>query len=125
MVVDRNEPHTNRAEAWREDVDRTIADLDRLVGLIGDAGATLVARFDAARHQAAEARLPALEAELDAAITALQFPDIAHQLIAHARAQLGQLSDRLAGVDADVRVPSRRCGPVSQTAMHAGSIELF
>lgn len=107
-------------------VSAVLADLDRLHALIGDAGETLLERFAqaqvcadalAARNDAAASML---RSTLQGAITALQFQDIAQQLIAHAARQLEGLS-----FDASAGAALPMSGPVSQAAMSAGSIDLF
>jgi sulfite reductase beta subunit-like hemoprotein len=78
---------------------------------------------DLARHQD----------EGHGAITALQFQDMASQLIAHTRKRLRNCADRLArdamGDDEDgeavVEKAPLRPNPVTQDEMDAGSIELF
>ncbi|HEU4620747.1 MAG TPA: hypothetical protein VFS42_00855 [Burkholderiaceae bacterium] len=116
-----------RAEIEHEGVAAVLADLERLHALIGDAGETLLARFSQAQAcaEALAARedgsAPLLRASLHGAITALQFQDIAQQLIAHASNQLRQLT-----ADESLRTtrPARN-GPVEQAGMHAGTVDLF
>ena len=70
---------------------------------------------------------------LAGAVTALQFQDMASQLIAHTHKRLRTCADRLArdamGDDDDGAPSSKtaplRPNPVTQDEMDAGSIELF
>ena len=93
------------------------ADLDRLQMLLADACTTLLARFSgvsAALRSSPPARDAALH-ELGAAVTALQFQDLAQQLIAHTQ---GRLARCVPGLDA-------RPNPVDQAGVAAGSVDLF
>ena len=72
--------------------------------------------------------------DIAGAITALQFQDMATQLIAHTSQRLRNCSDQLArdtfGMDdedgaAVVEIAPLRPNPVTQDEMDAGSIELF
>lgn len=119
-------------------------DLDRLHGLLADACDTLMQRFtDASQHIGALMAAPAdaaardgfqrLMADLGGAVTALQFQDMASQLIHHTNHRLRSCADSLArevfGTDEDggtvVEAPPQRPNPVTQSEMDAGSIELF
>jgi hypothetical protein len=120
-------------------------DLDRLQGLLTDASDTLMARFHGAMSEAHRLRESALQAPSDAppvegvlqhlasAVTALQFQDMASQLIGHTNRRLRNCADLLAreamGDDEDgttvVETPPLRPNPVTQAEMDAGSIELF
>ncbi|MGD9942542.1 MAG: hypothetical protein AB7L76_07400 [Burkholderiaceae bacterium] len=114
-------------------------DLERLNGLLDHAAQQLMASFQAvngllgdAAHGAAPAPLPArlaaVKAEVVEAITALQFQDMAAQLIGHSTQRIRAVADYLAcdGDDAaaPVELVQRNC-PVAQREMEAGSIELF
>jgi hypothetical protein len=67
------------------------------------------------------------------AITAMQFQDMASQLVAHTTRRLRNCADRLAaqtmGDDEDgsavIEEPPLRPNPVTQDEMDAGSVELF
>lgn len=120
-------------------------DLERLQRLLDDAGEALSAHFFSASNQlnhllqeAAEAGLQSdglnqIKADVAGAITALQFQDMATQLIAHTSQRLRNCSDQLArdtfGDDEDgmavVEIAPLRPNPVTQDEMDAGSIELF
>lgn len=115
------------------------SDLERLENLLGDACQTLMASFHEATARIAEiptedvgARDAALHS-LSGAVTALQFQDMASQLILHACRRLGYCVDRLAvdafGPDDEgssiVMEPPGRPSPVAQAEMVDGSIELF
>jgi hypothetical protein len=117
-------------------------DLDRLQTLLAEACDTLASSFFSANaeidglRQAARDEAVALVAQhLGRAITALQFQDMASQLIAHTHRRLRNCADRLAadtfgeaddGEGAAVVAPAPlRPNPVTQDEMDAGSIELF
>jgi hypothetical protein len=119
-------------------------DLERLQSLLSEAGAALRSGFhgvqDALEPPArpgrgieAEARLGQARAQLGTAITALQFEDLATQLVEHTRHRLRSCVDRLArdaladdedGVALVERSP-QRANPVTQAEMNGGSVELF
>ncbi|MBK7260762.1 MAG: hypothetical protein IPI03_02230 [Rubrivivax sp.] len=122
-------------------------DLERLQRLLDDASQALLQHFtfasdhmDAALLQlhadATEqpARIRLARQTLGSAITALQFQDMATQLIAHTSQRLRHCADRLArdalGDDDEdgaalVEPAAQGPNPVTQDEMHAGSIELF
>lgn len=121
-------------------------DLERLQRLLDDAGEALSTHFFTAsslvsgllRHATAlpegdEATLRKVTDEIAGAITALQFQDMATQLIAHTSQRLRNCQDQLArdtfGDDEDgeavVEIAPLRPNPVTQDEMDAGSIELF
>lgn len=117
-------------------------DLERLQRLLDDASSALMTHFTqaTARIESALATIEgeagvmhAARHELGGAITALQFQDMASQLIAHTTRRLRNCADRLArdamGEDEDgeavVEEPPLRPNPVTQDEMDAGSIELF
>lgn len=115
-------------------------DLDRLQTLLADACGALMEAFYGASGTAKglEPRIGAeavaeLQRHLGGAITALQFQDMASQLIAHTNRRLRNCADRLAqdsmGDDEDgvavVEEAPLRPNPVTQDEMDAGSIELF
>jgi hypothetical protein len=115
-------------------------DLDRLQTLLADACSALMEAFYGA-SAGAKALEPLIGAEsvaqlqrhLGGAITALQFQDMASQLIAHTNRRLRNCADRLAqdamGDDEEgaavVEEAPLRPNPVTQDEMDAGSIELF
>ncbi|MEL4180017.1 hypothetical protein AABB87_14460 [Roseateles sp. PN1] len=121
-------------------------DLERLQRLLDDAGEALSEHFYSAsglasnlRRQAQDVAGPEVETldkimtHIASAITALQFQDMATQLIAHTSQRLRNCADQLAmetfGDDEDgaavVEVAPLRPNPVTQDEMDAGSIELF
>jgi hypothetical protein len=125
-------------------------DLERLQRLLDDASETLSGHFYGASSQlndlmrAASAEPGATAGDTEAmqgamqnlagAITALQFHDMAIQLIAHTQKRLRSCADRIArdamGDDdedgsAIVEDGPGRPNPVTQDEMDAGSIELF
>ena len=116
-------------------------DLDRLLALLAEASDTLLASFFSARtavgvlrdRTCATAGQQA-DQQLSEAITALQFQDMASQLIVHTQKRLRNCVDRLAAdtfdsSDADgaavVADAPIRPNPVTQDEMDAGSVELF
>ena len=121
-------------------------DLDRLQRLLSDATETLMGHFYGASSLLnqllrAAARHPELDSHalheavvhMGGAVTALQFQDMASQLIHHTERRLRNCADRLArdlmGDDEDgtavVEEAPLRPNPVTQDEMDAGSIELF
>lgn len=117
-----------------------VHDLNRLDGLLTHAMENLMQRFTSASEDLAD---PAMEAvkELDgvrmalrAAVTELQFQDMASQLIGHTSKILQGCAYRLAseamGREDGEAVPfvedvPERPNPVTQDEMQAGSVELF
>ncbi len=108
-------------------------DLDRLGGLLEDAAAQLMARFAGANSELAVlGQGPAVQERLrSGAMTALQFQDMASQLILHTIHRIRGVADFLgARISADeddaaeVSLVRRHC-PVAQRQVDAGSIELF
>ena len=111
-------------------------DLDRLAGLLEDAAGQLTHRFSAV-----DARLGAPGADVEAAglarrelaeaVTALQFQDMAAQVITHTVRRIRGVADFLGsrlpdeeGESASVQLVRRHC-PVAQRQIDAGSVELF
>lgn len=119
-------------------------DLDRLQSLLSHACDELLQGFHGATIRLREFvhgpghddQAPDLLADmmkhLGGAITALQFQDMASQLIAHTHTRLRNCADRLASEtmgdeegEAVVEAPPLRPNPVTQDEMDAGSVELF
>jgi hypothetical protein len=121
-------------------------DLDRLQTLLADACEMLAKSFYGASEQlqtlmAEESKAaaghadvyPRLMQQLGGAVTALQFQDMASQLITHTNRRLRSCADQIArvamGDDEDgaavVEEAPLRPNPVTQDEMDAGSIELF
>ena len=122
-------------------------DLDRLQRLLADATTTLLRHFHGLSDQIAQLRHQldgevvidpvAFEQAMQAiggAVTALQFQDMASQLITHTDNRLRSCADRLARdalIDDDedgapLTLPAPlRPNPVTQDELDAGSIELF
>lgn len=121
-------------------------DLDRLQRLLADATATLLQHFHGLSEQIAQLRRQldsglvvdpvgfeqALRS-LHGAVIALQFQDMASQLITHTDRRLRSCADRLArdalsddedGAPLTIPAPLRP-NPVTQDEVDAGSIELF
>jgi hypothetical protein len=119
------------------------SDLDRLQTLLSDACDSLQAGFFGVASQLQDLRtgsqvepatLEAAMGHLGTAVTALQFQDMASQLINHTRSRLRNCADRLArdafaddNEDDEVAVEEAplRPNPVTQAAMNTGFIELF
>ena len=121
-------------------------DLERLQRLLDDASQALMSHFTGATEHL-EAALRELEGAsharpgtirearqtLGGAITALQFQDMASQLIAHTTRRLRNCADRLASEvfegdeegQAVVEELPLRPNPVTQDEMDAGSVDLF
>jgi len=121
-------------------------DLERLQRLLGDASDSLMGHFHGATgeikallHQAARGtpldagQLHAAMTPLAGAITAMQFQDMASQLIAHTTRRLRSCADLVArdamrdddDGEAVVEQAPPRPNPVTQDEMDAGSVELF
>jgi hypothetical protein len=121
-------------------------DLDRLQTLLADACDTLMQRFYGASEQMRQLRaqqgattpeeeeaLENLMQNLGGAVVALQFQDMASQLINHTHKRLRNCVDRLAreafGDDEEgesvIEEAPLRPNPVTQAEMDVGSIELF
>ncbi len=120
-------------------------DLDRLQALLAHACDALLRGFhgaageiqelvDAAQDTPSPELFDSVMRHLGGAITALQFQDMASQLIAHTHQRLRSCADRLAretmGDDDDdgmavVEDAPQRPNPVTQDEMDAGSVELF
>lgn len=118
-------------------------DLERLQRPLADTCDTLMLRFHGAVDQLGgpgESRVPVGPGALDnvrlllgEAVTALQFQDMASQLITHTHQRLRNCADQLArdafGADGDgeavIAPPPLRPNPVTQDEMDAGTVELF
>jgi hypothetical protein len=122
-------------------------DLDRLQRLLRDATEALLTHIRSANEQMDALKqvtqdvaafdpspLEQMLADLRGAVTALQFQDMASQLIAHTDRRLRSCADRLArdalAADGDtgfvpIEPPPLRPNPVTQDEVDAGSIELF
>jgi hypothetical protein len=121
-------------------------DLERLQRLLDDASETLSGHFYGATHHinhvlrvvaglpdANDGALHTAMQDLAGAITALQFHDMATQLIAHTHKRLRSCADKIArdtmGDDEDgtaiVEDGPGRPNPVTQDEMDAGSVDLF
>jgi hypothetical protein len=117
-----------------------VHDLNRLDGLLTHAMENLMQRFTSASSDLSDPALEAVRelagvrAALHAAVTELQFQDMASQLIGHTSKILQGCAYRLAseamGYEDGEAVPfvedvPERPNPVTQDEMQAGSIELF
>ena len=131
------------AAELQDDLMAATNDLDRLQTLLSDACDTLLVGFGAANDQmeqldadrsstSDEAR-KRLKSQLADAVTAMQFQDMASQLIAHTSTRLRRCGDRIAqhafegdeDGDIAVEIAPLRANPVTQDEMDAGSVELF
>ncbi len=117
-----------------------VHDLNRLDGLLAHAMENLMQRFTTASADLSDPALVAVKelegvrTALCAAVTELQFQDMASQLIVHTSKILQGCAYRLAsdamGYEDGEAVPfvedvPERPNPVTQDEMQAGSIELF
>ncbi len=117
-----------------------VHDLNRLDGLLTHAMENLMQRFTSASSDLSDPALEAVRelagvrAALHAAVTELQFQDMASQLIGHTSKILQGCAYRLAseamGYEDGEAVPfvedvPERPNPVTQDEMQAGSVELF
>jgi len=108
-------------------------DLERLQRLLDDASEALMTHFIGAREHIETGAIGEARQTLGGAITALQFQDMASQLIAHTTRRLRNCADRLArdtfaddeDGEALVEEAPLRPNPVTQDEMDAGSIDLF
>ncbi len=108
-------------------------DLERLQRLLEDASEALMGRFTEASGLIEAGAFGDARLTITHAITALQFQDMATQLIAHTTRRLRNCADRIArdamGDDEDgaavIEDAPLRPNPVTQDEMDAGSIELF
>jgi hypothetical protein len=129
-----------QAAELQDDLLTVCNDLDRLQTLLASACADLSQGFHGANALLAEGDAQAAGSDwreqvaktLAKAVTALQFEDMASQLITHTRRRLRHRADTLAVVafgdddgDAVVEPAALRPNPVTQDEMDAGSIELF
>lgn len=128
-------------DALRTEIDAARAELQRLRRLLGDAGDALLAHFGAtARELAALGQaleptpspqsqaLHAAMAELGGAVVALQFQDLATQLVGHAEQRLARCLRDLGGAanpGAARAADAAPMHPVSQGRMAPGTVELF
>jgi hypothetical protein len=108
-------------------------DLERLQRLLDGASVALMNHFRLATGHIENGSFVEAQQTIGGAITALQFQDMATQLIAHTSRRLRNCADRIArdtmGDDEDgcalVEAAPLRPNPVTQDEMDAGSIELF
>jgi hypothetical protein len=129
-----------QAAELQDDLLTVCNDLDRLQTLLVSACADLSQGFHGANALLADrgadtadvAWRQQLAQTLARAVTALQFEDMATQLIAHTRRRLRHRADTLAVAafgdddgEAVVEPAALRPNPVTQDEMDAGSIELF
>lgn len=109
------------------------ADLERLKALINEAGDRLAASFAVIGETVPQAAGDGLnrrrvEQAVAAAVTALQFQDMATQLTQHAQRRLAVLQDALKALshqEADPLLATTRMQPVRQAGLCAGSVDLF
>ena len=109
-------------------------DLERLQRLLDDASESLMGHFTMVASLVGGDVAEEARRAITGAITALQFQDMAAQLITHTSRRLRSAADRLArdamGDDDEdgcgvVEEAPQRPNPVTQDEMDAGSIELF
>jgi hypothetical protein len=129
-----------QAAELQDDLLTVCNDLDRLQTLLSSACADLSQGFHGANALLAGSDADTADSTwrqqvaqtLARAVTALQFEDMATQLITHTRRRLRHRADTLAVAafgdddgDAVVEPAALRPNPVTQDEMDAGSIELF
>lgn len=134
VTLDKEHNHASSAghQAARECA-AIASDLERMKVLITDAGDRLLASFNQVSAllptmASSEKERRKVDAAVTAAITALQFQDMATQLTQHARRRLEVLEGCLKSLShepADPLLATTRMQPVRQSAMKAGSIEFF
>jgi len=143
---DAQRPPLLAAAALQDSLLSASNDLDRLQTLLADACDALMQGFCGASEHVghllasqgeasgpSHASAEAIRLHLGAAVTALQFQDMASQLIAHTHRRLRNAADQLAndafGDDPDgttvMADEPLRPNPVTQDEMDAGSIDLF
>lgn len=128
----------SKTASLSEELLTATTDLKRLQGLLGDATATLLSAFvDAtggARALPDNGEAARIRAALSRAMVAMQFEDMATQLITHVNRRLRGVSEVLAHqpypvVETEqIEFPVLETGgpcPVVQTGMGAGRIEFF
>ena len=131
-------PWPQAAAALQRDLLCASSDLDRLHGLLADACETLIQRFRGAADDidrllkatdpppTQPERLHHAMAQLGGALTAMQFQDMASQLIHHTDARLRRCAAQLGSQAAQPQTPAAaRPNPVAQSEMDAGTVELF
>lgn len=117
-----------------------MTDLKRLEGLLDHATGNLLERFGSANQALAQlvdndnAALQEIRNDLHLAVTELQFHDMASQLIVHTGKSLQGCAWKLADsameleegeIPLEIDLIPDRPSPVTQSEMHAGSIDLF
>ena len=134
-----NGPPQGPASLVHAQVVAAASDLERLLRLLDQAGGDLMRRFadfdrlvgEIAREAAGTplaGRAVALHEALLGATTAMQFQDMSTQLVEHALSELRTIAHRMDDDAGPRDTPGRsgiRGGPVSQSGMGAGSIDLF
>ena len=118
------------------------SELDRLRSLIDDASERLMSSFgeigEISARQSQHEQMEEMERAVGNAVSALQFQDMANQLVGHA-AQRIELLERIAGSlgrwpdvtvdeltnEVEGTVCARQNGPVEQACMTGGSVDLF
>lgn len=128
-------------DALCAELDAAREELQRLRRLLGDAGDALLAHFGATARELAvlgqalgpdcgpqSQALRAAMAELGGAVVALQFQDLATQLVGHAEQRLGRCLKQIGAAGALGETGAAGAAPlhpVSQGRMAPGTVELF
>ena len=106
-----------------------VAELERLALLISHAGDELMSRFAQIARISEQIGSAELRGEVSAALIALQFQDMAGQLVQHSTARIQAVADLIgAASDGEPSPPAdlpTRASPVAQHALDAGSADLF
>ena len=104
-------------------------DLGRLDQILADAIGQLLISFSEIQRMAAERNIDEIQSATQEAVRALQFQDMASQLISHCRKKLAHPDSGSTESFSATHFTStqilRHIGPVSQSQFGEGSIELF
>jgi hypothetical protein len=132
-ALDSSQSCLQQSAELQDDLLVALNDLERLQGLLDDSHSALQAGFFGLVEQMKTADDEA-QNHIAQAVKAMQFQDMATQLIAHTRTRLRHRADQLAQAafgddDADgeavVQAPPQRPNPVTQAEMDTGFVELF
>lgn len=108
--------------AWSAEIGAARADLERLDALLIDAAAKLLESFGAIAELSGGRE--EFARPLGQAATALQFQDLASQLIAHTSGRLAACA-RATSANTRATPADKPCQPVRQRDLEEGSIDLF
>ncbi len=110
-------------------LESAIAELGRLSSLIGNAGDELMTRFGRIALASGHLESVVIKQEVSRALIALQFQDMALQLVEHTTSRVRAVADSIGDAthanDASRTGLPERAAPVAQHLVDAGSDELF